>query len=564
MQENIPAAAPSAHDALRAALGRVLKSSVLHGSERRRRLLTYLVEETLAGRGERLKAYNIGTAVLGRPETFDPQIDPAARIAVSRLRKDLAHFYLTDGRADEVRIAIPRGSYVPRLEPRPPDPTPAGPVRRRSRLPRVAALGAGALLLLLAMLMIVAAIAPSMLSGAGDDLHPTPGLVVEMFVNATGDPKLDRAASVLTSHVALAMTPFKSLEVYMPTTLAAQIPADYRLQGFITPANGDVRISAQLVDAKTHDLLWAKSYLSPPADLTGGRSDIPRQIARALGDPYGTIFSHEAQRSTGMAELRGCLLTFHQYTQIESFELNRRLQDCHEAAARLLPNNPTIWADLAFLAVDEYRFSPAPAAASLDRALVDAGRAVDLDPTDARAHLALAVADWFKRDMAGFFVEADKATALNPDDPLVLCEIGMRRMMHGDVENGTALVRRALAEGGQPVKYHDVLALYAYLHGDYTAALEESAKADIGKLPLVDAIRAAIYGKLGRRDDAVAAWRGFEEGHPKFATGFRAELLNREWAPEIADALISGITAAGIPVDPPARMNTATRGATAR
>src|SRR5215472_3885837 len=94
---------PDGGEALAAALVRVLQWPDLHASERQRRLLTYLVEETRAGRAARLKAYNIATAVLGRNERFDPQIDPVVRIEVSYLRRCLERYYLTDGRSETLR-----------------------------------------------------------------------------------------------------------------------------------------------------------------------------------------------------------------------------------------------------------------------------------------------------------------------------------------------------------------------------------------------------------------------------------------------------------------------------
>ena len=39
-----------------------------------------MVEATLAGRGDRLKGYTIGVEALGRPDSFDPQIDPIVRV----------------------------------------------------------------------------------------------------------------------------------------------------------------------------------------------------------------------------------------------------------------------------------------------------------------------------------------------------------------------------------------------------------------------------------------------------------------------------------------------------
>jgi adenylate cyclase len=92
------------------ALARVLASGAFRASARRRRLLGFLVEETTAGRADRLKPYAIAVDALGCDETFDPQADPIVRLEVGRLRRDLEHYYLTDGRDDPLRITIPKGN----------------------------------------------------------------------------------------------------------------------------------------------------------------------------------------------------------------------------------------------------------------------------------------------------------------------------------------------------------------------------------------------------------------------------------------------------------------------
>src|SRR4029079_12372123 len=82
-------------------------------SERNRRFLAYVVEEALAGRADRLKAYNIATTVFGRPDSFDPQLDPVVRMEAGRLRRALERFYLLDGDVFSIRIAMPKGGYAP-------------------------------------------------------------------------------------------------------------------------------------------------------------------------------------------------------------------------------------------------------------------------------------------------------------------------------------------------------------------------------------------------------------------------------------------------------------------
>ena len=101
---------------IRAQLDRILKSSQFQQSQRRRRFLEYVVNETLAGRGERIKGYTIALEVFDRPSTFDANADPIVRMEAGRVRDRLREFYQSDGLSDPVRIELPKGSYTPTIE----------------------------------------------------------------------------------------------------------------------------------------------------------------------------------------------------------------------------------------------------------------------------------------------------------------------------------------------------------------------------------------------------------------------------------------------------------------
>ena len=121
----------------KAALERILASPELATSPRMAQLLRYLVEETLAGHGPRLKETVIGVDVFTREPGYDPKIDPVVRVEVRRLRGKLLEYYDGSGKADPVRIDLPKGSYQaafsssapvapePAPEPAPPPPPPA-------------------------------------------------------------------------------------------------------------------------------------------------------------------------------------------------------------------------------------------------------------------------------------------------------------------------------------------------------------------------------------------------------------------------------------------------------
>lgn len=97
----------------RAELERVLASGDFPATPRNREFLRFVVEKALSGHGGKIEAYEIGTKVFGRPESFDPFTDPIVRIEAGKLRRDLETYYLKEGRRNPLRIELPKGGYRP-------------------------------------------------------------------------------------------------------------------------------------------------------------------------------------------------------------------------------------------------------------------------------------------------------------------------------------------------------------------------------------------------------------------------------------------------------------------
>lgn len=97
---------------IRGELHRIFDAPQFNHSPVMRRLLSFLVEQTLAGIGHRLKAYTIAVDALGRDADFDARIDSYPRVQVGRLRKLLDNFYDENGSAMGLRIHIPKGAYI--------------------------------------------------------------------------------------------------------------------------------------------------------------------------------------------------------------------------------------------------------------------------------------------------------------------------------------------------------------------------------------------------------------------------------------------------------------------
>jgi hypothetical protein len=108
---------PSSEDvpeeAIREQLSHILESSVFAQSERLSRFLRFTIEMTLAGSGEQLKEYRIGTEVYDRKPPYHPNIDSIVRSEARRLRSKLKEYYESAGKNDPVFIFYRIGSYAP-------------------------------------------------------------------------------------------------------------------------------------------------------------------------------------------------------------------------------------------------------------------------------------------------------------------------------------------------------------------------------------------------------------------------------------------------------------------
>jgi hypothetical protein len=98
---------------VRAQLTRLLSNPLFLHSKHYPGLLRYVVTETLEGRGGHLKERTLGVEALGRGANYDTNADPVVRTSACAIRKRIAQYYAEPGHADEIRIDLPYGSYIP-------------------------------------------------------------------------------------------------------------------------------------------------------------------------------------------------------------------------------------------------------------------------------------------------------------------------------------------------------------------------------------------------------------------------------------------------------------------
>jgi hypothetical protein len=102
-------------EAERAELEEILSSGVFGRTNNHVRLLTFVCEKYFEDAIDEIKEYSIAVHALGRPESFDPQMDTIVRVTAHALRKRLEDYYRGAGAEHAVHICLPSGHYVPKF-----------------------------------------------------------------------------------------------------------------------------------------------------------------------------------------------------------------------------------------------------------------------------------------------------------------------------------------------------------------------------------------------------------------------------------------------------------------
>lgn len=508
-------------DAIRAELDRVLASEAFDASPRNRQFLRYVVEETLAGRAERIKAYAIATTVFGRDADFDPQSDSIVRIEAGRLRRALERYYLMAGAGEGIRISIPRGSYAAAFEVEPGSEEPA----------RAAETGSGA-----------------------------PTILVRPFEeegDQSAQPKFTRG---FERQIIVGLTRFTELFVFgAETALSGEatgttLDPDFVLTGGTSLTADRFRAEVLLIEARTGRYVWGQSFTRrlDPGEIARVRDEVASAVVRALAQPYGAIFGHKSREVEGKPASSltayDSVIRFYQYWRTYDRAMFDRLRRDLEQATAREPGFADAFACLSLLYSDGFRYGYAKAGEvqeSLTRALALARRAIDLAPLSSRGHHALGMAFWFMGDVASSLAELATGLDLNPNDTDLMAELGLRYANLADWDRAIPLIEGSYARNpAQPSTYRIGLALWHLWHGRLEASLSEARKVDAPGVVYGHVMVAVTTAGLGRRHEAAQAVDTLRRIDPGYVARVAADLTQRNIHPRLVQLVCEGLAKA--------------------
>ena len=567
------------------ALADVMGAGVFGANSRQPRLLRYLVQTELEGRGERLKAYAIATEALGRGEDFDPATDSIVRVEINRLRQSLAHYYATEGSDARLIIEIPKGQYRPAFRITVPKPdNEAGAIAARVGMQTAAPRGRPFWVWMIAGMGGVVAVAVAVVAvllsmkgddgagaptgrapaeqGAGNGVSDDTQTAVQdvsvgqrppfprIFTKASSDAQVVELILLAVQNVASRFDSARVVTESPAPAAGALWPEDYQIEVTALPGEDGVSVFLRLVHLQSGELVDSREVRVSGLELDAldleNRLAVQRETARLVS--IGGVVGQDYRRRNEYSPTMRCALLMQEYLADGSDTNMRQAQQCAQAEIGGGNREPYLYAMLAFLQLkvrpDGSSVAPdadGPAAVRLARS------AVSRAPNSAVAALAQMLALEYSGDREGAERSGNRAVELNPFSSAITGIVGIHMCHFERYPRGLELLNRSaeLHGGTEPWREYGFFLAY-YGLGDLERAASHAAPLGDSEDPLFLAaaiIAAEIDGDRARSTQLAADLRAQDA---TFAADPRAVLERDGLPPTLVDDFVVSLAAAGL------------------
>jgi adenylate cyclase len=395
-------------------------------------------------------------------------------------------------------------------------------------------------------------------------LPARPSIAVLPFDNMSGDPEQGYFADGITEDIITDLSKVSGLFVIARNSsfaykgmapdirkVSRELGVRYVLEGSVRRAANRIRINAQMIDGTTGGHLWAERYDRGIEDIFAVQDEVTRTIVSAL--KVKLTPSEEARRE-GRAKVDPeayDLLVRSRQTMLQlNAQASWESRGMLERVIALDPNLAAAYARLSIITFAEYvnRWNDATPE-NLTQAMELARKAIELDDTEAQAHISLAIALTWARRLDEAERSAERAVALDSNSADAFTSLGNIRDFQGRHEDAVALYTRAHRLDPQFDMSLHFLGRALLTLGRFDEA-EIAFKKRLTLAPRSDMTRfylACLYGRTGRHEEAGRYWQETLEVNPNFSVGHLKQVLPYR-DPDTLDRLVEGLREAGISV----------------
>jgi len=540
-------------------LQKILRSSQFSNAPIVRAFLEYAVNETVSGRGSRIKAYTIASEVFDKGPEFDPSSDTIVRTTAGRVRKALDAYNLACDEERRVVITLPKGCYVPDFTfhdmSAPPEPETIGrPPQRRFSFSRTG-------ILIGACISVVVAMAVLAIFWWRNERDASAGdLIIAVRPVQYGDRKQQSLARAVDVRLAPALSRIGLAEIYPPDApigtkedaRKASIPEITLTLKADIADSPTPELRWQLMDGASGRLLWAAREALSSADPASIDKVIDKVSFQILGES-GAVPLALARYHSEIFSKQTCLSRTQLLQTMEDAGIYPKMRECLEQAVARFPNDPSAWAILSTFYTVRTRYyaagNPKDRAALIELARRAAAKAEDLAPDAYLTKVALMQLALRQGNVAEFDALQTQLRANYPGDISLKLRIASRLARLGRGREALAIYDEARTDWGLDLNSRaGDIALGYFVEGDYETARGEILRTTSDQRYVL-IIKAAILGKLGLTKEARPVIAALVASDPDIKHTFYPWLTELNWARPLIVNIANGLAGAGLDVD---------------
>jgi adenylate cyclase len=395
-------------------------------------------------------------------------------------------------------------------------------------------------------------------------LPDKPSIAVLAFDNLSGDPDQEYFSDGITEDIisALSKTPkmfviarnssftYKGKPVKVQH-VAEELGVRYVLEGSVRKDGEKVRITAQLIDAKTGYHLWSEKYDGDLNDIFALQDEITKEITTALQVKL-TEGEQARIRAKGTDSLEAYLKV------LEARELNMRwnIEDNHKArqlleeALELDPHYALTYLGLAAThIVDVYLGSSKSKKDSIAKATELSKKVLSLDNSSGYAHRLLGSINYLTKQYENGIREFERAVELHPNGADTLALLARGLDLIGKTEEAIQMSNKAMRLNPIPPDWYIVFrtAMYRNIQNSDEAliwakkAVERAPNNFFARINLC-----SVYSLLGRMEEARLEADEVMKLNPKFSLTKLEKTIPYK-NPEVKKQYIEALRNAGLP-----------------
>jgi len=286
-----------------------------------------------------------------------------------------------------------------------------------------------------------------------------PSIAVLPFVNISGDPEQEYFADGMTEAIITALAKVPDMLVIASTStftykgksvkvqqVGKELGVKSVLEGSVQRSGNRIRLTAQLIDAKTENHLWAERYDRNLEDIFKLQDELTIKILPEISTRlWHSMDSRYQVKDTD--NLEAYLKSWQGFEHLNRFNKNDNAiaRKRYREVINLDPNWSIGYAMLGFVNIFDYYagWSSSPAQCVQD-AIDYSNTAIPLDDTSPTPHAVLSNVYLIKRRYDDAIDEADIAIALQPNYMLGYYVLGNALVMAGNPIKAEEMLKKAM------------------------------------------------------------------------------------------------------------------------